>query len=93
MRWKTLLHAFLAILVIGVALLLGHPDTRGWSETSRIQSELEALCATNRALRTENQRLSVQVEALKDNPAFLEQVAREDLGYIRDGEVVVIVPR
>ena len=32
--------------------------------------------------------LRQRIAALRDDPRFLEQVAREELGWIRDGETV-----
>ncbi len=95
MRWKTLLGTLVAIAVLAASagLVRWAPRADDWSEDARMEAELESLRAENRALRAENQRMSRVVEALKDDPAVIEQVAREDLGYIRDGEVVVIVPR
>lgn len=95
MRWKTLLEAALVLVVLGASLGLAFwsSPTGDWSEDARVEAELESLRAGNRAMRAENQRLGRLVEALKDDPAVIEQVAREDLGYIRDGEVVVIVPK
>ncbi len=95
MRWKPFLEAAIALVVLGVSLglALWSPPAGDWSEDARVETELESLRAGNRAIRAENQRLGRLVEALKDDPAVIEQVAREDLGYIRDSEVVVIVPK
>lgn len=95
MRWKTLLGILLVVAVVAasVGLVLWSPSPDDWSEDARMETELESLRAANRAMRAENQRLSRLAEALKDDPAVIEQVAREDLGYIREGEVVVIVPK
>lgn len=95
MRWKTILGTLLVVAVVAasVGLVLWSPPADDWSEDARMEAELESLRAANRAMRAENQRMSRLVEALKDDPAVIEQVAREDLGYIREGEVVVIVPK
>ncbi len=95
MRWKTILEVllFLAVLATAAALVWWTPVPCDWSETARLEGQLESLRAANRAMQAENQRLERLVKALKDDPEVLEKVARDDLGYIRDGEVVVIVSK
>ncbi len=47
------------------------------------------LRARNRELAAENDRLSREAAALRDDPAAIERVARSDLGWVRPGEIVV----
>ena len=42
-------------------------------------------------LRSENARLREQVRRLQADPSAIEGVARQDLGLIRPGEIVVVV--
>ncbi len=51
-------------------------------------AELEKLVQSNRRLRSDVGELRQRIAALRDDPRFLEQVAREELGWIRDGETV-----
>jgi len=46
----------------------------------------------NRALAEENRRLTEEIERLKDNEAYLEKVARDQLGHVRPGDTVYLVP-
>lgn len=95
MRCTTIVGTLLAFLVLGAAICLvwWNPPGDDRSESARIERELESLRSENRKMRAENQYLHRLVEALKEDPAVLEKVAREDLGYIRDGEVVILVPK
>ena len=43
------------------------------------------------ATRQENSRLREQVRRLKEDPASVEAIAREELGLIRPGEMLFIV--
>lgn len=94
MHWKRLFQFLMVLLVmaVSVGLVLWRPP-RDWSEEARVEATLESLLATNRAMQAENKRLQRLAEALERDSAVLEQAAREELGYIRDGEVVVVVPR
>lgn len=61
--------------------------------------DLEAARARERLLKTriastraESERLLVRVERLRHDPGMLERLAREDLGMVRPGDVVVELP-
>ncbi|NLM45555.1 MAG: septum formation initiator family protein [Firmicutes bacterium] len=47
---------------------------------AEINAEIEAARATNAEMRAEIERLH--------SPAYLEQIAREELGMVRDGELL-----
>lgn len=52
------------------------------------ESEIQVLLQNNRLLRAEVNELGRQIEALRSDPRFLEKAAREELGWIQDGERV-----
>jgi cell division protein FtsB len=52
---------------------------------SRHQSALDRVAD----LKRENEKLEKEVEQLKTDPAMIEAVAREKLGLIRPGEIVI----
>jgi cell division protein FtsB len=54
-----------------------------------VRSGLAHTNAHNQELAAENQRLAREAEALRDDPAAIERVARDELGWVRAGEVVV----
>ena len=54
-----------------------------------LRRDLTALHAHNQELAAENERLAREAEALRDDPAAIERVARDELGWVRAGEVVV----
>jgi len=54
-----------------------------------LKRDLTALRAHNQELAAENDRLAREAEALRDDPAAIERVARDELGWVRAGEVVV----
>jgi cell division protein FtsB len=61
----------------------------GLAKTITLKRDLRALRARNRELAAENARLEREAEALRDDPAAIERVARADLGWVRPGEIVV----
>lgn len=72
------------------ALLLGvsASDPDGLRKWRYLASEARRIEADNGAVARENERLRRDVRALQGDPAALEQAAREDLGYVRPGELV-----
>ena len=76
-----------------LTLVAGDMARGTWPENVRLQNELDTLQKVNAAIRAQNAGLERSLKSLKSNPALLEQAAREDLGFIRDGEVVVVLPR
>ena len=61
----------------------------GLRHTIALRRDLIALHAHNQELAAENERLAREAEALRDDPAAIERVARDELGWVRAGEVVV----
>lgn len=55
------------------------------SAESRHQSAVDRVAD----LKRENEKLEREVEQLKSDPAMIEAVAREKLGLIRPGEIVI----
>ena len=82
-RWLLLAFA----IVIFVDMLVGDQGLLAMFETERRRDELTADIARKRA---ENAGLAEQVRRLDEDPAILEELARE-LGLIRPGEKVFIL--
>jgi cell division protein FtsB len=79
-----------AVMAFVLAYVPYHLYARsGFARTMALRRELAALRAHNRELAAENEKLARQAEALRDDPAAIERVARADLGWVRPGELVV----
>jgi cell division protein FtsB len=61
----------------------------GLAKTIALSRDLASLRGRNQELRAENDRLEREAEALRNDPAAIERVARSDLGWVRPGEIVV----
>jgi cell division protein FtsB len=77
------------LLILGIAggalFLFGPPLVR----LIELKAEQAAIQARIAHLKTENQRLIEEARRLRDDPAYLEAVARRELGFARPGETVV----
>ncbi len=64
---------------------------RGFRQYLRLKRELSQVKARNRVRAQRIRDLTREVEALKTDDDELERVARDELGLIRDGELVFVV--
>lgn len=79
-----------AVLAFVLAYLPYHLYARsGLARTLAARRDLAALQLRNRELSAEDDRLAREAAALRDDPAAIERVARNELGWVRPGEVVV----
>ncbi len=76
------------VLVTGLCTVAA-TDPRGWRRNLRLHEEVLSLQAKNADLSQENQRLSREARALKNNPAAMERAIRDELGFIHPGEMVL----
>jgi cell division protein FtsB len=83
-------RAALAYLgLVGLLLCLSAADPGGLRKWRHLAGEARRLEAENREIGRENERLRREVRALQGDEAALERAAREDLGYVRPGEIVL----
>ena len=74
----------LAIVAVPLRIL----DEQGLPRYRVLRQELADVNATNDRLRRRILRLQRQTEALRTDPAAIELVARDELGMVRDDELV-----
>lgn len=79
--------AFITIVLIVDALV----GEKGFVDTLRARRQYRELAAVLAQKRQENARLRDEIRRLRDDPSRIEAVAREDLGLLREGEVLFIV--
>ena len=85
---RRLLVGVLAVMFIIAVAIGGNGMLRVWE----MQRELDTLERDITHLRAQTERLSQTVERLRNDPAYIEKLAREDLGYVRQGETVLKFP-
>ncbi len=82
-----------ALMVVNALLwggiLLSHHGVRGYLEKRRETLRMEARF---HRLAWDNQRLFAKIKRFKKDPWFREKRVREELGWIRDGEIVFEFP-
>lgn len=86
---RHLVLACCSALVIGLVLAALVGDG-GVARHGQLRRELETLEREVRGLERQNRTLEREVEALRTDPRHMEAVARDELGWVRPGERVVI---
>jgi cell division protein FtsB len=88
--WRRALNYLLvfATVVLLVDALVGE---RGLVATTRARRQADELGTSVGQVREENARLRELADRLKTDPTTIESLAREKLGLIRPGEVLVVV--
>jgi cell division protein FtsB len=84
--------------LLGLGALLGLCGTLaayGGSATLRVwqlRREIDTMERELAALRVQTDRLTEAVERFRNDPGYVEKLAREDLGMVRPGETVLKFP-
>jgi len=86
-------RAFGVAAVLLVTLALGAYGTRAILKVSEMRRELDTMERDLVTLRARTEELTKTVERLRHDPAYIEKLAREDLGYVREGETVLKFPK
>ncbi len=79
---RNALSLFVIAAIILVLFLPSYAKMQDLKQKNRLYKERIA------ALEKRNNELTVERERLQDDPVYLEKVAREKMGLIRDGETV-----
>ena len=78
-----------------VLLLFAGLTVYGWQGVVRrrqMREQLQSLERENVALRRDAERLAQIIDRLRNDPAYLERIAREERGMVRPGETVLKFP-
>jgi cell division protein FtsB len=79
-----LLVVVTALAVYGVSAVI---------RVSHMTREMQALERDLVVLRARTDALTRTVDRLRSDPAYIEKLAREELGYVREGETVLKFPK
>lgn len=78
--------AVLTVSLVTVPVLVLEPQ--GMPRMRALETELAGVQAENAALRRDVTRLRAEVKDLREDPAAVERIAREQLGLVRSSEIV-----
>jgi cell division protein FtsB len=73
------------VLTLAGMLFFGQ---RGFFHLMTLQEQFRALDAENQRIALENARLNEEIELLNENLAYIEDIARKQLGLVKKDELV-----
>lgn len=91
-RWRRWRHrvGLASLLAVGLAYFPYQlVDGSGARKAERLQAELDQVRAESAALADTNARLRGDIEALRNDPHAIVDIARDELGLVRPGELVI----
>ena len=83
------------LIAAGVMLVVASLAVYGGSGVLRVralQQEIQQQERELATLRAQTEKLTATIDKLRHDPAYIEKLAREDLGYVREGETVLKFP-
>jgi cell division protein FtsB len=78
--------------VVFFLVLLATSWVASFRDLRRAHAREALLLERIRTTEIRNQELELKIERLRDDPLMLERLAREQLGLVREGEIVVVFP-
>jgi cell division protein FtsB len=87
-RPRVVVGALVLVLLLGLVVY-------GWQGVVRVRQLREQLVGLEREnahLRREAERLAQAIDRLRNDPLYLERIAREERGMVRPGETVLKFP-
>jgi len=92
-RWRPRL-VFLVVGGAGILLILFSLFREmGGIGTWKLYKTYRQILTENANLREENQRLRKEVDKLRTNASYIEEIARKELGLVREKENVIVLDR
>ena len=82
----------IAALAVVVAVGIGVYGGTGVIRVRAMQKEIRQLERELTTLRAQTEKLTATIDKLRHDPAYIEKLAREDLGYVREGDTVLKFP-
>jgi len=91
-EWRSL---FTMVLIAGfgaVMLMISVIGNYGIMATNRLEAHEQKLVQKLESMELEKVLMAEEVDALKTNPAYIELIARKQLGLVRSGELIFFLP-
>jgi len=76
------------LLLLSVMIFFTFFGEKGLLQVYRLRSELKEIERVNMELQRENERLRVEIDNLRTNKKYIEELARRELGLVKKGEIV-----
>ena len=78
----------MVVLAVGLAVFGVKESVRAW----QMRREVHAVEREREAQRAKEAELTRNVDRLRNDPLYIEKLAREEMGMVREGETVLKFP-
>jgi cell division protein FtsB len=78
-----------AVILLGALFFFIIVSEHGLKDVNFLKKEQARLVNINKRLSEENLAIGVEIERLKYDPAYIENIARQELGMIRADEFIL----
>ncbi len=82
---RLLLLILVSLLILGILTFFGE---KGILHLLRLQKELVRIKEKNMKLEEDNQKLREEVKRLQTDKRYIEEIARRELGMVKEGEII-----
>jgi cell division protein FtsL len=82
---RLLLLILIPLLILGTLTFFGE---KGILHLLRLQKEVTQIKDRNLKLEEENQKLKEEVKRLQRDKRYIEEIARRELGMVKEGEII-----
>ena len=82
---RLLLLVLIPFLILGILTFFGE---KGILHLFRLQKEFVRIKEKNMKLEEENQKLREEVKRLRTDKRYIEEIARRELGMVKEGEII-----
>ncbi|HYS15925.1 MAG TPA: septum formation initiator family protein [Candidatus Binatia bacterium] len=78
----------MVVLAVGLAVFGVKESVRAW----QLRHDMQTVERELTTLRTRQEQLTRTVDRLRNDPLYIEKLAREEMGMVREGETVLKFP-
>ena len=78
----------MVVLAVGLAVFGVKESVRAW----QMRRDMQTVERELGALRAKQEQLTRTVDRLRNDPLYIEKLAREEMGMVREGETVLKFP-
>ncbi|MDR2861485.1 MAG: septum formation initiator family protein [Syntrophobacterales bacterium] len=87
---KAGLYIVAFVVLVGLMITFGN---RGLWDSYAMQQRLQDIQKSNQTIAEDNASLEKEISLLQSNLPYIEMVARNELGMVKDGDVVFRISR
>jgi cell division protein FtsB len=82
---RILLFTLILFLILGLLTFFGD---KGILHLLRLQNDLARVKEMNHKMEEENRKLEEEVRRLQHEKRYIEEIARKELGMVKEGEII-----